>query len=111
MDIKFNKQNKKPDKALDTQTSSVSDANDSGANDKALKVGEPKRSDQDQGIASHEARDIDRTQSADRIASSANKGRDQSTQASAEATEHGGPKGLEPTRYGDWERKGRCIDF
>jgi hypothetical protein len=22
-----------------------------------------------------------------------------------------GPKGLEPTRYGDWERKGRCIDF
>ena len=25
--------------------------------------------------------------------------------------EIGGPKGLEPTRYGDWERKGRCIDF
>ena len=25
--------------------------------------------------------------------------------------EFGGPKGLEPTRYGDWERKGRCIDF
>ncbi|MDP6884319.1 MAG: DUF1674 domain-containing protein [Rhodospirillales bacterium] len=25
--------------------------------------------------------------------------------------ESGGPKGLEPTRYGDWERKGRCIDF
>ncbi len=22
-----------------------------------------------------------------------------------------GPKGLEPTRYGDWERQGRCIDF
>lgn len=22
-----------------------------------------------------------------------------------------GPKGLEPTRYGDWERNGRCIDF
>ena len=21
------------------------------------------------------------------------------------------PKGLEPTRYGDWERKGRCVDF
>ena len=20
-------------------------------------------------------------------------------------------KGLEPTRYGDWERKGRCSDF
>ena len=25
--------------------------------------------------------------------------------------EFGGPKGAEPTRYGDWERKGRCIDF
>lgn len=25
--------------------------------------------------------------------------------------EHGGPKGLEPTRYGDWERNGRCFDF
>lgn len=25
--------------------------------------------------------------------------------------EIGGPGGPEPTRYGDWERKGRCIDF
>jgi hypothetical protein len=25
--------------------------------------------------------------------------------------EYGGPSGLEPTRYGDWERRGRCIDF
>ena len=25
--------------------------------------------------------------------------------------EIGGPSGLEPTRYGDWERKGRCVDF
>lgn len=25
--------------------------------------------------------------------------------------ETGGPKGPEPTRFGDWERKGRCIDF
>ncbi len=25
--------------------------------------------------------------------------------------EKGGPKGLEPTRYGDWEKKGRCSDF
>ena len=25
--------------------------------------------------------------------------------------EIGGPKGAEPTRYGDWERAGRCIDF
>lgn len=27
------------------------------------------------------------------------------------APEVGGPKGLEPTRYGDWERDGRCVDF
>lgn len=25
--------------------------------------------------------------------------------------EIGGPSGPEPTRYGDWEKKGRCIDF
>jgi hypothetical protein len=25
--------------------------------------------------------------------------------------ETGGPAGPEPTRYGDWERGGRCIDF
>jgi hypothetical protein len=25
--------------------------------------------------------------------------------------EVGGPKGKEPTRYGDWEVKGRCVDF
>ena len=25
--------------------------------------------------------------------------------------EYGGPKGKEPTRYGDWEKNGRCIDF
>ncbi len=25
--------------------------------------------------------------------------------------EVGGPKGPEPTRYGDWERKGIAVDF
>ncbi|MFT4608203.1 MAG: hypothetical protein ACI9V8_001430 [Urechidicola sp.] len=25
--------------------------------------------------------------------------------------EYGGPKGKDPTRYGDWEKNGRCIDF
>jgi len=25
--------------------------------------------------------------------------------------EVGGPKGPEPTRYGDWENAGRCTDF
>lgn len=29
----------------------------------------------------------------------------------APQAETGGPDGPEPTRYGDWERKGRCVDF
>ncbi|KAJ1641393.1 hypothetical protein T492DRAFT_919289 [Pavlovales sp. CCMP2436] len=29
----------------------------------------------------------------------------------AREAEYGGPRGLEPTRFGDWERKGRCSDF
>ena len=29
----------------------------------------------------------------------------------AMALELGGPKGLEPTRFGDWERKGITSDF
>ena len=33
------------------------------------------------------------------------------TQDKARPTEHGGPRGPEPTRYGDWEKNGRCIDF
>ena len=31
--------------------------------------------------------------------------------ASALPREFQGPKGLEPTRYGDWERKGIASDF
>lgn len=29
----------------------------------------------------------------------------------AKKREVNGPRGLEPTRYGDWESKGRCVDF
>ena len=35
-------------------------------------------------------------------------------QAKADAErehENGGPKGPEPTRFGDWERKGIAVDF
>lgn len=32
-------------------------------------------------------------------------------QPDAAVIEIGGPPGPEPTRFGDWERKGRCIDF
>jgi len=29
----------------------------------------------------------------------------------AEQKEYGGRGGLDPVRYGDWEKNGRCIDF
>ncbi|MET0336268.1 MAG: DUF1674 domain-containing protein [Caulobacter sp.] len=29
----------------------------------------------------------------------------------ARAAEQGGPTGPEPTRFGDWERKGIAVDF
>jgi hypothetical protein len=32
-------------------------------------------------------------------------------QAPVEGEESGGPKGKEPTRYGDWENQGICRDF
>jgi len=37
--------------------------------------------------------------------------RRQAEVAADTVTEHGGPAGPEPTRYGDWEKKGLAIDF
>jgi len=37
--------------------------------------------------------------------------KDRQKSAEEKPREIGGPSGPEPTRYGDWERKGRCIDF
>ena len=37
--------------------------------------------------------------------------RRQATAEPAAAPENDGPKGPEPTRYGDWERKGVAVDF
>ena len=31
--------------------------------------------------------------------------------APSDGQEEGGPKGREPTRYGDWENDGICRDF
>lgn len=34
------------------------------------------------------------------------------TETKPQPREYGGRRdGLEPTRYGDWEKNGRCIDF
>jgi hypothetical protein len=32
-------------------------------------------------------------------------------ESAAKAREHDGPAGAEPTRFGDWERKGIAYDF
>ena len=37
--------------------------------------------------------------------------RRRAAEAAAATPEQGGPKGLEPTRFGDWERKGIAVDF
>jgi len=36
---------------------------------------------------------------------------DTASKASDRPKEIGGRGGLDPTRYGDWEKAGRCIDF
>ena len=36
---------------------------------------------------------------------------DETAKDADESREYGGPRGMEPTRYGDWEKNGRCIDF
>ena len=34
-----------------------------------------------------------------------------SLELNEQAEEYGGQEGPEPTRYGDWEKGGRCTDF
>lgn len=41
----------------------------------------------------------------------ARKAKDEADAAALPADEIGGPKAIEPTRYGDWERKGIAYDF
>ncbi len=36
---------------------------------------------------------------------------EQERKAAGQAAEEGGPSGPEPTRFGDWERKGIAYDF
>ncbi len=55
---------------------------------------------------------VDARRAAERVAEEA--GRKARAEAAAKGKppkETGGPEGLEPTRYGDWEKAGRCIDF
>jgi hypothetical protein len=43
--------------------------------------------------------------------SAGNKDKTPKPQEVARLKEIGGREGPEPTRYGDWEKAGRCIDF
>lgn len=51
------------------------------------------------------------TPAARRALAEAAQRRQAETETTAKPVELGGPKGLEPTRYGDWERKGVAVDF
>jgi hypothetical protein len=53
---------------------------------------------------------MSQSESADK-SSPAEDDRAQPDEQQQQPEEYGGPKGKEPTRYGDWEKNGRCIDF
>jgi hypothetical protein len=62
--------------------------------------------------AESEVKGIDSRRKAEMVAEEA--GRRARAEAAARGekpAEAGGPEGLEPTRYGDWEKAGRCSDF
>lgn len=57
-------------------------------------------------------RGVDARRRAERAAEDAGrKAREKAAENGETPQETGGPEGLEPTRYGDWEKAGRCIDF
>ncbi len=53
----------------------------------------------------------DKSEIADSSAPSGDDVDDTSSEATERPKEIGGRGGLDPTRYGDWEKNGRCIDF
>lgn len=64
------------------------------------------------GSPEPQAQGVDARRRADRVAEEAGRRAREAARARGAATgETGGPEGLEPTRYGDWEKAGRCIDF
>ncbi|MEM8770222.1 MAG: DUF1674 domain-containing protein [Pseudomonadota bacterium] len=51
------------------------------------------------------------TPAARRALAEAQERRDKAAAEAVREKEIGGPKGEEPTRFGDWERNGRAVDF
>ena len=45
------------------------------------------------------------------LAEAAQRRAERDRQAASPVKEYGGPSGPEPTRYGDWEKKGLTSDF
>lgn len=55
---------------------------------------------------------VDARRDAEKVAEEAGrKAREKAATRGEKPEETGGPEGLEPTRYGDWEKAGRCFDF
>lgn len=76
-------------------------------------VPEPGHENFDEEIPTHSADGRELSPAARRaLAEAAARRKAEAEAEAARATgEQGGPKGPEPTRYGDWERKGIAVDF
>ena len=55
--------------------------------------------------------DPDRENHAESVPEASDSTVDSAPEHAEQSREIGGRKGPEPTRYGDWEKNGRCIDF
>ena len=76
---------------------------------KALK---PRNADEQAPLPVNPAEKVDAKRVAEMKAEAAGQAAREAAEERGEGTgEIGGPKGLEPTRYGDWEKSGRCVDF
>eukprot|EP00752_Nemacystus_decipiens_P000120 g120.t1 len=91
-------------------------ANDSGARrtvaETARAVSDAAATAGDKPLLDPEVKGVDARRLADLKAEEAGrKWRAEAEASGAKPAESGGPQGLEPTRYGDWEKAGRCYDF
>ncbi|KAJ4958033.1 hypothetical protein NE237_025144 [Protea cynaroides] len=70
----------------------------------------PKPAREEEGIPAHLSKSEGNLENPD-SSGQTNEEEDDDLDINEETGEIGGPKGPEPTRYGDWERGGRCSDF
>lgn len=72
----------------------------------------PRNADPNKPLPVNPAERVDAKRTAEMKAEAAGEAARAEAEARGQGTgEIGGPKGLEPTRYGDWEKSGRCVDF